>query len=197
MPLTLQQLDARFDLKVKGPIRWLEPIPTTRSGVYIISTSNDVSSNNGLSEIAKISKDSYKIWKENAPGLMIKGACDLTFQSINNELQKYWHPLESIVYIGKANNINKRLNQFYNHVIGESRPLAGGFWIKLLENLNSLFIYYSENPNPKELEFKILLFFIEHVAGKAYTEIKNIGKYLPFGNLRIDLDKNHLIEKQI
>ena len=44
--------------------------------------------------------------------------------------------------IGKAGtSLKTRVNQFYNHILGNSNPHRGGHWLKTLDNLAHLNIY--------------------------------------------------------
>ena len=48
---------------------------------------------------------------------------------LRERLTKYYLD-EEIIYIGKSkSNLNKRLEQFYDHEIGQTKYHAGGQWI--------------------------------------------------------------------
>lgn len=46
---------------------------------------------------------------------------------------KRWNSGQSIIYIGRAQEIRRRLRQFYKHVYGDPRPHRGGQAILLLK----------------------------------------------------------------
>lgn len=71
---------------------------------------------------------------------------------------------------------------------------SGGYWLLLLQDLEDCFVYYYETAkeeNPRDIEFKLLLKFIELKTQKPYHLIENLGSYLPFANLTADFDKKH------
>lgn len=53
-------------------------------------------------------------------------------------------------------------------------------------------MHYAICENPHELEFRMLLYFIMKTSGeKDIYKLNNIGSYLPFANLTVDVDKPH------
>ena len=102
------------------------------------------------------------------------------------------------MYIGESQaGLNQRIGQYYSHVVGWKGPHTGGYWIKLINELNQLYVYYSEADNSREAEFKLLMHFIESVAEQSFYDIDNLSKYLPFGNLKVDFTKYHLITNAV
>ncbi len=196
MPITVNQLATKFGLVFKDPLRWSEPIPTKKSGVYIISSSLKPDKNEGATDEPIFSKDALTAWKKTATGLELFFQPNPSIDDLAKALKMHWHKNENILYIGKTSNLNKRLNDFYEHQVGYPSPHLGGFWLKLLENLYKLRVYYTETDQQDELEFKLLLFFVENLKGESYTEIKNIGQYLPFANRKIDIEKQTVFKNQ-
>lgn len=76
-----------------------------------------------------------------------------------------------VVYIGRAKQLNKRLNQFIRHKYGNSAPHKGGeAIIRLGESRAHLQIYYAMCNDYAEKETSILEYFHQTT------------KRLPFGN---------------
>ena len=198
MPITIQKLTEKFNLIINGKVLWNNKIPETGLGIYIISTSNDMNQNLGTTEVPAFDSMLVESWTRISKDLKLNSSDRPSVSEILNELEKRWHPNENILYIGKGTGnkgLDGRIKQFYDHQVGYSSPHAGGSWIKLLKNHPKLYIYYSKCPNPENVEFQLLLHFAELLSGKSYYELNNIGKYLPFANLLIDLNKKHKFEK--
>ena len=198
MPITIQKLTEKFNLSMHGKVLWNNRIPETGPGIYIISTSNDLNQNFGAIQIPAFDSMFIESWARTSTDLKLNVSDRPSVSEIINELEKRWHPNENILYIGKATGkkgLDSRIKQFYDHQVGYSSPHAGGSWIKLLKNHPKLYIHYSKCPNPENVEFQLLLYFAEILSGKSYLEMNNIGKYLPFANLLLDLNKKHNFEK--
>jgi hypothetical protein len=196
---TVNTLFHKVGLTPSEPIRWGQPIPEIGNGVYVVSLSSNNSKNDGLLPTCEIKEEVFSKWRSLSPELNINGK--LTKQVIELELNKYWRPKESILYIGestsKTNGLTKRVNQFYIHQVGWKGPHTGGYWLKLLSNLENLFVYYAVCKNPRDTEFKMLMHFIEQTSGKSFYDLDELGKYLPFANLKVDFQKKHNISKAV
>lgn len=193
--VSVKSLFEKFDLEINGPIQWGEPVDYNNGGIYVVSTSDNPTKKAKGLVLPDINLGAIEEWQKNTQGLKLCKLVGQPPEPFSIELQTHWISGETIIYIGEARNLGKRLRQFYRHKIGHSSPHSGGQWIKTLNNLNDLFIYYSLCSNHKDIEFKMLLFFAECVTGKPYLEIENLANYIPFGNLEIKLKKNHNISR--
>ena len=90
----------------------------------------------------------------------------------------------------------RKLIPIFIHAI-EDIKVRVFFQIKLLAQLEELFVYFSPCENPKDIEFKMLLYFIEHVSDQSLYELNEVGRYLPFANLTADFDKIHTIQHPV
>ncbi len=169
-----------------GAIRQSE-IPK-KYGVYIIEIP-ELYTNPPLNEAA------ISNWLGNSKRVEIDEK-KVDIKTVKKHLSTFWKPNESIVYIGQSSlsqkGINKRLSDFFGHQPGNKGPHAGGYWVKLLNNINNLNVHYTICENPHELEFRMLMYFIMKTSGeKDIYKLNNIGSYLPFANLTVDVDKPH------
>lgn len=200
MPLTVYDIFRKVRLTPSVPIRWNQKIPVKKCGVYLISTSENPKKNLGTLSKPLICKKVFKHWTELTSNLNINGE-KATYLKIQKEINNYWHSKENILYIGESssmnNNLTGRVNQFYIHKVGWKGPHTGGYWIKLLKNINELYVYYSECEYPRDTEFKMLMYFIEKTKGKSFYDLEDLGKYLPFANLKVDFQKKHNIKGSI
>jgi len=195
MPVTVKEIFSKVGLEAPPAIKWKNPIPTDDNGVYVVSLSNDASKNNGIHSACEISEEIFDNWKSLSPELNVNGA--VSKKIIEAELNQHWKPRENILYIGEStsetNGLGKRVKQFYDHSVGRKGPHTGGYWIKLLSQLENLFVYHAKCKNPRDTEFKMLMFFIEQTTGKSFYELEELGSHLPFANLKVDFQKKHCI----
>jgi len=199
MPLTVSEIFKKVGLEPSEAIKWNTKILSNENGVYVISLSDNPSVNKGVLNKFEINEEVFDSWKTLSPELNVNG--QISKKIIESELNQYWRASENILYIGesssKTNGISKRVNQFYIHQVGWKGPHTGGYWIKLLSQLEDLYVYYAACDNPRDTEFKMLLYFIEQTSGKSFYDIEQLGDYLPFANLKIDSLKKHYISNVV
>lgn len=197
--ITVNDIFNKVGLTPSLPYKWGTTIPEHGNGVYVVSTSSDPARNEGISNQCSIDKDVFIKWKEFAPELNVGGEHSL--EHFNHELNKHWKPNQNILYIGESssetNGLAKRIKQFYDHQAGWKGPHTGGYWIKLLAQLNDLYVYYAVCNNPRDTEFKMLICFIEQSTGKSFYELENLGSHLPFANLKVDFQRKHGINNSV
>jgi len=146
-----------------------------------------------------ICDDTFNYWLSQATDLQIDGEKVTDKKQVEQYLMQFWNSNENIVYIGESssptNPLQKRVKQFYTHKVGQKGPHTGGYWLKLLSCLNNVSVYYAQATNPREVEFKMLMKFIELSTGKSFYKIKNFANHLPFANVKIDVSKQHFLTK--
>lgn len=195
MPVTVKDIFNKVGLEVPIAINWRKPVPTNDNGVYVISLSGEASKNNGIHSTCEINEAVFDKWKSFSPELNVNGT--VSKKVIEAELNQFWKPNENILYIGESssesNGLGKRVNQFYQHEVGWKGPHTGGYWIKLLSQLEKLFVYHAKCRNPRDTEFKMLMYFIEQTTGKSFYDLEELGIHLPFANLKVDFQKKHRI----
>ncbi len=199
MPVSVKELFNRVGLEPEAPVRWRSSIPTNSTGVYVISLSPNPLVNINTCETCEVNEKVIEDWKSLSPEINIQG--ELSKVIIEAELNRFWKPTENILYIGESssatNGLSKRINQFYIHEVGWKGPHTGGYWIKLLSQLTGLYVYYAACNNPRDTEFKMLMYFIERTTGKSFYELDELGKHLPFANLKVDFQKKHNIKNAV
>lgn len=197
--LTVNDLFKKVGLTPSAPVKWGDTIPIKGNGVYVVSLSDNPSKNKNNFPLFEISKDVFNNWRKLSPEVNVNGV--LSKAVIEEELNRFWKAGQNILYIGEStsesNGLAKRLNQFYIHKVGWKGPHTGGYWIKLLSELENLYVYYAVCPNPRDTEFKMLMYFIEQTASRSFYELDELGKHLPFANLKVDFQKKHAIKKAV
>lgn len=186
MPITVNELvkEAGLDPKSLKKVKWGTPVSTQKEGVYIVSLSETPDANNSLAEIP-ISRNILKEWIDKVDGFKLGGKLTHDIKTIKHELSKFWLFDENILYIGKASNLHERIGAFYRHKTGKKSPHSGGHWIKILKNVNELYVYYIECDNCEYYEAKTLCIFFEQVSQKIKEQLKGTGIILPFANIEI------------
>lgn len=133
-------------------------------------------------------------WVKNAPSIILNGNTP-SKQALKKQLEGFWLPDESILYIGKAEKqtLSERIYQFFNHKVGKKSPHKGGYWLKLLGNLNSLYIHLYSTKESHKVEENLLKFFIENVSETSRKNLIDKEFCLPFANLQLRsrVIKNH------
>ncbi|WP_289746306.1 hypothetical protein [uncultured Bacteroides sp.] len=179
-------------------VKWDTPINCKSEGVYIISMSDTAESKITMEEFP-ISIDILKNWIKKLDYFTLDGEKTKDANKIKNRLAEFWLPDESILYIGKAplrNNgkggIGNRVKEYYNTAIGERSPHAGGHWIKLLENLEKLHVFYIPCNNSTEIEKRMIDTFGKSVSESTKERLSEKGPILPFANLK---DGNNVKKK--
>ena len=188
MTINLEDIEMYIGLKLKGPVKWGQTIPSQNEGIYIVVTPNK--------EPTKIifSKDIITLWVEKVPDMKV-GKENPTYDNLCNELKKFWFDDEIVLYAGKTvQPIKDRVNQYYQTKIGDKGPHSGGYWIKTLEFLDECLVFWVECNNPELVEENILKYFHSRLSKEKISK-KSI--FLPFANLKIDLLEEHkTIKKQ-
>jgi len=194
MPTTIAQILASASLAQKGSVKWGDKVNSNSSGVYIISLSPDPSQNLGNLKDAPLSLEVIKEWLDKVKTFKLDGKTKPSVEAVAFHLSQFWLPDENILYIGKADsNLGKRVGQYYCTPLGASKPHRGGQWIKVLSNINQLFIYYTECSNAKAYETGMLKFFIKKVSSFTLEKLCDPEHPYPFANLEITERKKHLI----
>lgn len=168
-------------------VKWNTPINCKSEGVYIVSLSDSAEGSVTMEEFP-ISMDILRRWIEKLGYFTVDGKETKDTGIIKNRLAEFWLTDESILYIGKAStSIGNRVRQYYNTAIGESRPHAGGHWIKLLKNLNNLAIFYIPCKDAEKIEGELLAKFGEQTSDRTKAKLLNKGPILPFANLEMEI----------
>jgi hypothetical protein len=197
--ITVNDVFHKVGLEPSKPIKWGEHIPEKGTGVYVVSLSSNPLQNLGVLSSCKIKDDVFDKWKTMSPELNVNG--DTLKADIEKELNQFWKSNQNILYIGESssvtNGLSKRVKQFYDHQVGWKGPHTGGYWLKLLSEIEDLYVYYSICNHPRDTEFKMLMYYIEQSTQKSFYEINGLGMNLPFANLKVDFQKRHGIKNAV
>lgn len=190
MSTTIKQLIEKVGLSSANikEVKWNTPISCKEEGIYIVSLSESAELNRTMTEFP-ISMSILENWIKKLGYFTIDGKETQDANVIKDRLSEFWISDENILYIGKAplrekgGGIGNRVQEYYDTAIGERRPHAGGHWIKILENLNKLHVFYIECKNSGTFEEQMLSTFGEQISENAKERLSTRGIILPFANL--------------
>lgn len=188
--MTPHELPRTAGLDVVGTVAWGSPIPSDEEGVYVVSLDRDPDICAGLLA-APIDDHALLIWTQTADGLQMDGA-QPTIAALRARLESYWLTDESILYVGKATNLNSRVGSYYRSKIGRRSPHRGGMWLKTLAILESLWIHWCPTPKqePESIESLLLKAFVAGVSptSRSVYPAADRNRPLPFANLELRTD---------
>jgi len=182
MPSTIQDLLNQCGLKHGGSVRWGSQISEFNSGVYIISLNKSPIGINGTLEKAPVDKKVCSHWLEICPQLQMDGIRP-TVQQLMDRLNDFWLPDEVVLYIGKATTLSSRIRQYYKTPVGAPWPHSGGYFLKLLSNLDELWVHYAISNQPEKIESQMIQFFTENVSKQTKHQLRDPYRPFPFANL--------------
>lgn len=163
-------------------VRWdtkpLTPLP----GVYIVSLSASTDDNDGSMMSAPLFKEAFERWLDVRPELTLEGVRP-TVQRLIDRIRQFWLGNEVILYTGKATSLSARVGQYYWTPIGARRPHAGGYFLKLLSNLDQLWVHYTACDDPSIADDSMLERFCEGVSVDSRRELLDPARPFPFANL--------------
>lgn len=186
MPTKISELLLSAKIGLAGKVNWGQEVPSKATGVYIVSLSGDPTLNSGTLKDAPISLEAVRRWISNVPTIELDGRRNPKPDAIAERLSKSWLSDENIVYIGMTNakrGLAGRLRDYYDTPLGNRRPHRGGHWIKTLENLGSLYMYFAECAMSEEIEVTLLKSFIGGVSENTRLALCDPEHPFPFANL--------------
>jgi transcription elongation factor GreA len=164
-------------LLADGPVRWGQPVPARRSGIYLVELGAPLAS--APLELALVGK-----WLERLPGLRLDGKRP-TSRALEARLASLWWPDARVLYAGATQrSIGGRAAALVAHVPGERQPHADGQWLHLLRGIDRIGvrIWWAETDAPEEYLDAVLDAFGE---GRIAPPGRPVGALaLPWANMR-------------
>ena len=198
MPSSVSDLLETVEINLTGSVRWNDPIESNKCGIYIVSLSKSPSENCSILKSVPIDLEIVNKWSQ-VCGLKLDFDSNPSAEAITQRINEFWLPDESILYIGQTTRqfLNRRINQFYRHKLGNSSPHRGGHWLKTLSILSRIFVYYAETNNPKKVEQQLIEAFADGVSSNTIKLLRDSEHPFPFANLELRKErKSHGIRNQ-
>ncbi len=180
---SVESLFSTAGLQVSGTVRWNAQIPVQRPGVYVVALTDDPTRTNATLPFAPVSSA--------APKKLLSLCADLTVDKetpaadeLLDRISSCWLPTETVLYVGKAGtSLGKRVGEYYTTPLGARSPHAGGWFLKTLATLDSLFVHYAISDTPEDHERMMLEAFVESIDPISCPRHPDPDLLLPFANL--------------
>ena len=200
MPTYVKQLFTDSGKEILGQVKWGQKVNCKFPGIYVVALTNSAEKIVCFND-APISEKVVKEWINYVPKLTLDGKRP-SYEALVNRLKEFWITDETILYIGKAGtSLKDRVNQYYSTKLGDPKPHAGGHWIKTLENLNDLNIFWttSAGEKAKDVEDRFIENFIKNVSNGSKQKLFDPEHPFPFANLEFPKGtrKRHGLQSQV
>jgi len=109
-----------------------------------------------------------------------------TARSITERLEAMWVPGEPVVYIGLAGtSVSSRVRQHFATRIGARAPHAGGWPIKMMADIDRLWIHFASCDDPATTEQSLLRAFADGLPDDVVAGLHDRNVVIPFANLEV------------
>jgi hypothetical protein len=124
-----------------------------------------------LYALSSVTQTGVTRWGDDVPSKLsgvyvISTETVLSGSELPEEERSYWLPDQTIIYIGRAKQLRRRLRQFRRHVYGRTSPHRGGQAILLLNSAKT--ITWAEVPDYGKAEAALIDAFHEAVGRKPF-----------------------------
>jgi hypothetical protein len=124
-----------------------------------------------LYALAEIAPVGTTPWEDKVPSkqsgvYVISTVGEVIHVNLPGEEQPFWLPDQTIVYIGRAKHLSRRLRQFQRHVYGQKSPHRGGQAILLLNC--SMTITWAEVSDYAAAEAALIEAFQAHCGKRPF-----------------------------
>jgi hypothetical protein len=141
VPTTIADAFSTVALIREGVVRWGTKPTTSEPGVYVISLTESLDTCDGKLIEAPLSEVEFRRWLDKCRELTLD-CIRPTVQQLMDRIRRFWIPDEVILYIGLAGtSLSTPLGQYYTTPIGDRSPHSGGYFLKVLSNLNQLWVH--------------------------------------------------------
>lgn len=167
-----------------GVVAWATRVPLDAPGVCLVSTSPDPDEPQGR-PAAVIDARAVETLLRTRLEATVDGQ-PATVQSITERLEAMWVPAEPLVYIGlAATSVSSRVGQYFATKIGARAPHAGGWPIKMLADLDRLWIHFASCDQPAVAEQSLLRRFAHGLPVDVAQRLHDRNVIVPFANLEL------------
>ena len=210
MPSTVADVFAAARAKPAGVVGWGEPVgpPPARTksstGIYVVALTDAVDRVDRTLADAPILPMALTTLLRRRPELTLDGRRP-TARQLAARLGEFWFPDETILYIGLADARDQKLgggylayrvHEYVKTRIGAKSPHAGGWPLKTLDCLGSVYVHYTYCGNVMAAEGKCLRQFADQVSPSTLDRLRDPVRVMPFANLEFPRGnrKNHGIK---
>jgi transcription elongation factor GreA len=174
--VTTPELLRSLGLEVDGPVRWGALPARASPGVFAVE---------GTSALPSAPLDLVEVrrWIERVPSLRLDDG-PATPSALARRLAAFWLPGQSLLYVGRTSkSLAARIASLYATELGFRRPHPGGHWLKTLQDLPRLRVWWAETDASEEYEDAILGAFAEAVPEESRLALPDGAPVLPWASL--------------
>lgn len=183
MPTTVSDLCEAAGLDVGEAVSWGDRVPAQASGIYIVAMTESADSLEGAREDPPLSQEAFRELLDARPELQVDGRRP-SAEEFAERVSGFWLPDETVLYIGLAGtSLRQRVAQYYRTPLGARKPHAGGWFLKLLSNLDSVLVHFAQASDPDGAEDAALRCFCSNVSDSTKRHLVDPDRPFPFANL--------------
>jgi len=176
MPIEPAALFRAVGLTPDGPGRWGGPVRTPGPGVVVVEWPAPL-------ERAPVDISAVGTWLARVPTLLVDGERP-TGKALAARLAAWWLPGETIVYVGGAKSLGRRVEAMAATRLGDARPSPAGGWLKALRGFEATRLWWAATDAAEEYEDALLEAFGAAVPAPAAAGLPDRSLVLPFANRR-------------
>lgn len=194
MPSSVGSLIGATGISRTGVVRWGVRIPaadkSTGTGVYLVALTDEFDSVEAAVSSCFLSQASLNELLERRPELTLDGQRPGA-RALGERLAEFWCPDEVVLYIGRAgprryvyvSELSDRVEEYYATPLGDRSPHAGGWPLKMLGNLNGLYVHYAYCDDVEARERIMLETFSSNLSEETRSVLTNAVGRMPYANL--------------
>lgn len=184
VPSTVADLLHAADLQPSEAVPWGTSPATTLPGVYLVSLLEDPHEL-GQPTDPVFDPEAIQRLLNVCPGVELDGMAGPTAGQLTERLSASWTAEEPVLYIGKADvPLAKRVKQYYRTPIGARSPHKGGWFLKMLANLDTLWVHCAASTRPKDDEETMLSAFADGLSAASRGRLRVSTRPMPYANLQ-------------
>lgn len=105
---------------------------------------------------------------------------------VAERLRKFWIPETAVVYIGLAGtSLRDRIRAYYGTRLGLRSPHSGGWWLKTLVGLETLFVHCADSSDPEGDENALVRAFASRIPREVAATLHDRERLAPFANVKV------------
>jgi hypothetical protein len=193
MPSTVDAVFSAAELAPEGVVPWGTAVPQTDPGVYLVAFTRLAHAVALRNLPFQTSRDALRYLLDVRPELRIDQERP-DVETLRERLEERWLGDEAIAYVGLAGtSLTKRVDAYYKTPLGARRPHAGGWPLKILSNLDEMYVHYAACADPDRAETTMLEAFRSATSPKSRRLLRDPDMAIPFANLELRKGqrKNH------
>jgi len=165
-----------------GVVEWSRLIPVEAEGVYVVSTEREPSVIGSETRACPIDPRAIRELLDVRPELSLDRGRPSP-DELGRRISEFWLQDENILYIGLARTLSHRVNDYYGTPLGSRRPHAGGWFLKVLRNMDALFVHYATCSDRQAAESDMIKQFCTDVSSSSLKQLRDPAHPFPFANL--------------